>query len=230
MANSKARSTAYVSFDGRNQQELRVGDRSVLLFRKRLCVHFLSFYLSLSFFLSFFLSSYLHRDTTMPHCSRHIHSFEYPCRSLYQNSYRFSCLSILVFSHLLFIVSSPPLFIVTNCSRYLHHPNSDRWNLVFYPFTTFFLRNETLAVLQGDGTFSPVSSVCHMKSRHVRVWRPPSPENDRSFTFLCSFQSAGDHVYIPGAQHLCRRPNYRLVRLPGGVPALERTQKAETPG
>ena len=168
MANSKARSTAYVSFDGRNQQELRVGDRSVLLFRKRLSVHSLSFYLSHSLF-SFFLFSCLHRDTTMPHCSRHIHSFEYPCLSLYQNSYRFSCLSILVFSHSLFIVSSPPLFIVTNCSRYIHHPNGDRWNLVFYPFTTFFLRNETLAVLQGDGTFSPVSSVCHMKSRHVRV-------------------------------------------------------------
>lgn len=34
MANSKARNTAYVSFDGRNQQELRVGDRSVQLSRK----------------------------------------------------------------------------------------------------------------------------------------------------------------------------------------------------
>lgn len=34
MANNEARSTAYVSFDGRNQQELRDGDRSVLLFRK----------------------------------------------------------------------------------------------------------------------------------------------------------------------------------------------------
>lgn len=35
MANSSACNTAYVSFDGRNQQELRIGDRSVLLFRKR---------------------------------------------------------------------------------------------------------------------------------------------------------------------------------------------------
>lgn len=31
MANSRDCSTAYVSFDGRNQQELRYGDRSVLL-------------------------------------------------------------------------------------------------------------------------------------------------------------------------------------------------------
>lgn len=31
MANDEARSTAYVSFDGRNQQELRVGDRSVVI-------------------------------------------------------------------------------------------------------------------------------------------------------------------------------------------------------
>lgn len=54
MANSKARSTAYVSFDGRNQQELRVGDRCVpriyLFVYKLVFLLFLTLPLSLSLF------------------------------------------------------------------------------------------------------------------------------------------------------------------------------------
>ncbi|CAL7933310.1 unnamed protein product [Xylocopa violacea] len=66
MANSNARSTAYVSFDGRNQQELRVGDRSVLLFRKTLTIFSSSVFMvrtrdteifSLSSLIYFFFSS-----------------------------------------------------------------------------------------------------------------------------------------------------------------------------
>lgn len=51
--------TAYVSFDGRNQQELRVGDKSVLLFRKRHSFFSFSFIdskYSFTIFIHFFLN------------------------------------------------------------------------------------------------------------------------------------------------------------------------------
>lgn len=40
----------------------------------------------------------------------------------------------------------------------------------------------------------------------------------------------GDNIDLSGAKYLCTRPNFRLVRLVGGVFALECAQETETLG
>lgn len=48
--------------------------------------------------------------------------------------------------------------------------------------------------------------------------------------FKCLSQFKGDHIRVPGTQHLRPGSDQWLVRLAGRVPSLERQEETETPG
>ncbi|XP_076680523.1 NAD kinase isoform X5 [Andrena cerasifolii] len=108
-----------------------------------------------------------------------------------------------------------------------------------------FIDGKHVTSVQGDGLIvsTPTGSTAYAVAAGASMIHPSVPAimitpicpHSLSFRPIVvpagvELKPAGDHVHIPGAQHLRRRPNYRLVRLPGGVPALERSQKAEAPG